>query len=96
MSDVNELLDSARQSITTTQMKHEYDVLFKALKEASNELQNIKSLEKTWIDTRNKIISRLYYKHNVSMIKLASVCGITRQMVHYICTDKKEVNNAKV
>ena len=94
MSDVNELLDSARQSITTTQMKHEYDVLFEALKEASNELQNIKSLEKTWIDTRNKIISRLYHEHKASMIHIANVCGITRQMVHYICTDKKkEVNN---
>jgi DNA-directed RNA polymerase specialized sigma subunit len=94
MNDVNELLDSARQSITTTQMKHEYDVLFEALKEASNELQNIKSLEKTWIDTRNKIISRLYYEHKVSMQKIATVCGITRQMVHYICTDKrKEVVN---
>ncbi len=92
MDDV-QLLASARENITTTQMKQEYDMLFDALREASTELNQIKELEKTWIDTRNHIIKRLYHEHKVSMQKIATVCGITRQMVHYICTDKKEVDN---
>jgi len=94
MNDVDDLLEQARQSITTTQMKHEYDVAIESLQEASIELSNIKSLEKTWIDTRNMILKKLYHEHKVSMIRLAEICGITRQMVHYICTeDKKEVAN---
>ena len=92
MDDVK-LLASARKNITTTQMKQEYDMLFDALREASTELSQIKELEKTWIDTRNHIINRLYHEHKVSMQKIATACGITRQMVHYICTDKKEVND---
>ena len=93
MTEVDELLDIARENITTTQMKQEYDTLMKAIYECANELSSIKDLEKTWIDTRNHIIKRLYHEHKVSMQKIATVCGITRQMVHYICTDKKEVNN---
>jgi len=94
MNYVDELLVQARQSITTTQMKHEYDVAIESLHEASNELNNIKTLEKTWIDTRNTIVKKLYHEHKVSMIRLAEICGITRQMVHYICTeDKNEVAN---
>tara|TARA_R100001163_G_C5037040_1_gene175989 strand:+ start:303 stop:584 length:282 start_codon:yes stop_codon:yes gene_type:complete len=88
-----QLLASAREHITTTQMKKEYDMLFDALKEASSELNKIKKLDKTWIDTRNNIIRRLYNEHKVSMQNIATVCGITRQMVHYICNDKKEVIN---
>ena len=66
MDDV-QLLASARENITTTQMKQEYDMLFDALREASTELNQIKKLEKTWIDTRNHIIKSLYHEHKVSM-----------------------------
>ena len=50
---------------------------------------SIKDLEKTWIDTRNMIINKLYHEHNVSMIKIGDICGISRQMVHYICKGRK-------
>jgi hypothetical protein len=89
MIEVDELLDIARENITTTQMKQEYDTLMKALYECANELNSIKDLEKTWIDTRNMIINKLYHEHKVSMIKIGDICGISRQMVHYICKGRK-------
>ena len=89
MIEVDELLDIARENITTTQMKQEYDTLMKALYECADELNSIKDLEKTWIDTRNMIINKLYHEHNVSMIKIGGICGISRQMVHYICKGRK-------
>ena len=76
MTEVDELLDIARENITTTQMKQEYDTLMKAIYECANELNSIKDLEKTWIDTRNMIIKKLYQEHNVSMIKIGEICGI--------------------
>ena len=85
MTEVDELLDIARENITTTQMKQEYDTLMKALYECADELNSIKDLEKTWIDTRNMIINKLYHEHKVSMIKIGDICGISSQMVHYIC-----------
>ena len=85
MTEVDELLDIARENITTTQMKQEYDTLMKAIYECANELRSIKDLENNWIDTSNMIISKLYHEHKVSMIKLGEICGISRQMVHYIC-----------
>ena len=85
MNDVDELLKTARENITTTQMKHEYDTIMQSLYECAKELSSIKDLEKTWIDTRNMIISKLYHEHKVSMIKLGEICGISRQMVHYSC-----------
>lgn len=90
------LLANAIENMNTTHMKREYDLLFSSLKETSVEISKIKDMEKEYIDIRNEIIKRLYHDHKASMIHIASVCGITRQMVHYICTDKKEVNNAKV
>ena len=89
MTEVDELLDIARENITTTQMKQEYDTLMKAIYECADELSSIKDLEKTWIDTRNMIINKLYHEHNVSMIKIGGICGISRQMVHYICKGRK-------
>ena len=89
MTEVDELLDIARENITTTQMKHEYDTDMQSLYECAKELSSIKDLEKTWIDTRNMIISKLYHEHKVSMIKLGEICGISRQMVHYICKGRK-------
>ena len=89
MTEVDELLDIARENITPTQMKQEYDTLMKAIYECANELSSIKDLEKTWIDTRNMIINKLYHEHNVSMIKIGEICGISRQMVHYICKGRK-------
>ena len=91
MIEVDELLDIARENITTTQMKQEYDTLIKAIYECANELNSIKDLEKTWIDTRNMIINKVqYHEHNVSMIKIVfDICGISRQMVHYICKGRK-------
>ena len=89
MTEVDELLDIARENITTTQMKQEYDTLMKAIYECADELNSIKDLEKTWIDTRNMIINKLYHEHNVSMIKIRDICGISRQMVHYICKGRK-------
>ena len=56
---------------------------------AEKDLNSIKDLEKTWIDTRNMIINKLYHEHNVSMIKIGNICGISRQMVHYICKGRK-------
>ena len=70
-------------------MKHEYDTDMQSLYECAKELSSIKDLEKTWIDTRNMIISKLYHEHKVSMIKLGEICGISRQMVHYICKGRK-------
>lgn len=91
------LLANAMENITTTQMKREYDMLFESLKETSEEISKIKGMEKEYIDIRNHIIKRLYHEHKASMIQIANVCGITRQMVHYICTeDKKEVTDAEV
>ena len=89
MTEVDELLDIARENITTTQMKQEYDTLMKALYECADELNSIKDLEKTWIDTRNMIINKLYHEHNVSMIKIGDICCISRQMVHYICKGRR-------
>ena len=89
MIEVDELLDIARENITTTQMKQEYDTLMKAIYECANELNSIKDLEKTWIDTRNMIINKLYHEHKVSMIKIGDICGISRQMVHYICKGRR-------
>jgi len=89
MTEVDELLDIAKENITTTQMKQEYNTLIKAIYECADELNSIKDLEKTWIDTRNMIINKLYYEHNVSMIRLGEICGISRQMVHYICKGRK-------
>ena len=89
MTEVDELLDIARENITTTQMKQEYDTLIKAIYECANELNSIKDLEKTWIDTRNMIINKLYHEHKVSMIKIGDICGISRQMVHYICKGRR-------
>ena len=51
MNDVDELLKTARENITTTQMKHEYDTDMQSLYECAKELSSIKDLEKTWIDT---------------------------------------------
>ena len=89
MTEVDELLDIARENINTTQMKQEYETATQSLYECTKELTAIKDLEKTWIDTRNIIINKLYHEHNVSMIKLGEICGISRQMVHYICKGRK-------
>tara|TARA_Y100001970_G_scaffold293593_2_gene441440 strand:- start:610 stop:900 length:291 start_codon:yes stop_codon:yes gene_type:complete len=88
--ELQKLLEEARESTEEHTNKRELEEALKYLSESISQLNNIKSLERQWLDNRNTAIEKLYKELHIPMIKIGEVAGMTRQMVFHICNSKEK------